>query len=362
MEPAARQDAFSRVCLGSTWLLMCLLLAMAVLSSVQAAEPDNQASQAKQAEPTARYAEAAPFRLRIGTISTRPDFHSVKFARLAEYVRSELAGDGLQGVDIRLYKDVDSAIAALRSGQLDWLTATVANALQAERADVARMELVAERQQGHFYRSLFFVERNQWLNSLADLRGKCVAFRSTSSTSSFFVPASLLLETGIPLKQMQSIRTPLDPDAINFVFSNNETNSALWVAKGLCEVGLANSIDWQDPRLFPHLLKSELNVFHTSEAVPLGVEMFRVGLPKYQHQLLRQTLLYAGVDPSARRALQDFADAFRFSELSPDMLKRIRSYSARFESVRALLDAPPGQAVVSAGPTSSIPLTPRALR
>ena len=101
-----------------------------------------------------------------------------------------------------------------------------------------------------------------------DLRGRSIAFQNRSSTSAYFVPATELLELGVP---MEILLSPMDrpaPGSIGYVFARSELNLSSWVHKRLVDAGAMSNLDWEDERRVPPSYKRDFVVVRETPAYP----------------------------------------------------------------------------------------------
>src|SRR3546814_1395171 len=93
--------------------------------------------------------------------------------------------------------------------------------------------------------------RDSNIDSLEDLPGHSIAFQNSASTSAYFVPATELLERGLP---MEILLSPLDRPAagsVGYLFARSELNISTWVDKRLVDAGVMSNLDWDNPRRMP---------------------------------------------------------------------------------------------------------------
>ena len=83
-------------------------------------------------------------------------------------------------------------------------------AMLLQQGSGAKPLLLTERDGFSQYTTVFFARRDSGIRSLADLRGRSVAFQAPYSTSAYYVPATALLDSHLPL---QILLSPMDrPD------------------------------------------------------------------------------------------------------------------------------------------------------
>src|SRR5690606_23894116 len=106
----------------------------------------------------------------------------------------------------------------------------------AERSG-AQPLLMTERDGVSSYRTLFFVRADSPVRELADLRGRSIAFQNPLSTSSYYVPATELLDAGLRLEVLLSPMDRPAPDSVGYVFGRSELNVSAGVHQALVHPG-----------------------------------------------------------------------------------------------------------------------------
>jgi phosphonate transport system substrate-binding protein len=266
--------------------------------------------------------------LNLGVISMRPEYHQPRLEALAKVIAPKLGAHGITGFHIVMARDAAQMKSLLAAGKVDWLTSTLANALSVQANGSARIFLTAASGDGRSYKTLFFTRTGSQINQLADLRGRRLALRAKGSTSSYTVPLHMLGLQHLPLQRLRSIRDPLLPDHIGIMETGSETNCALMVLHGLADMGVANSLDWEDQRLFPPRVREGLQVAFQSPPVPLGVELLRADLDPKLAKALTEALLQAHLDPAGASAIKIYAhNADHFESISAPLARELKRFA-----------------------------------
>ena len=248
----------------------------------------------------------------IGRISDDPKAHYEQLKPLLDYVVPRMRDVGITEGRILMARDAQQMTSYLRRGRVDWVTETSGTGVQLQRRAGARPLLLTERGGVSRYHSVFFVRKDSGIDSLDDLQGRSIAFQSTASTSAYLVPAAVLLDRGL---QLEILLSPLDrpaPDSVGYVFARSELNIATWVDKGLVDAGVISSLDWDDARRMPPAFRQSMRMLHQTPDYPRALEMVRGDLDPKVEARLREVLLDAANDPSAREAMDLFFRTTRF--------------------------------------------------
>src|SRR5690606_6137018 len=159
---------------------------------------------------------------------------------------------------------------------------------------------------------LFRSRADSPVRELADLRGRSIAFQNPLSTSSYYVPATELLDAGLRLEVLLSPMDRPAPESVGYVFGRSELNVSAWVHKGLVDAGAMSNLDWVNPQRVPPSYRRDFRIVRETPSFPRAVEMVRGDLDPRVRERLREVLLGAADDPDAREALLRFFMTTRF--------------------------------------------------
>ena len=254
----------------------------------------------------------------LGRISDDPKLHYEQLKPLLDYVVPRMAGVGIREGRVLMARDAQQMASYLRRGQVDWVTETAGTAMLLQQRGGAQPLLLTERDGVSRYRTVFFVRADSGLTALEDLRGRSVAFQNNASTSAYFVPTIELLRRGMSLSLLLSPMDKPGGDSVGYVFARSELNIGAWVQKRLVDAGAMSDLDWNNPARVPPSFHRDLVVIHRSEPVPRALEMVRGDLDPRVQARLREVLVQAAADPSAREALKYFFRTTRFLPIDAD--------------------------------------------
>ncbi|WP_425481606.1 phosphate/phosphite/phosphonate ABC transporter substrate-binding protein [Cognatilysobacter lacus] len=267
--------------------------------------------------PSARAADPSSGVLVLGRISDDPAAHYEQLKPLLDYVVPRMAEVGIREGRILMARDPQQMASYMRRGRVDWVTETAGTAMMLEQRAGARPLLLTERDGVSHYHSIFFARRDRGLASLADLRGRRIAFQRPSSTSAYYVPAGLLLDRGMSLEVLLSPDDQPSAGTVGYLFARSELNIATWVHKGLVDAGVMSDLDWENPARVPSAFRRDLIVIGQTPDYPRAIEVVRRDLDARIAARLREVLLQASHDPSARDALLAFFGTTRFLPIDP---------------------------------------------
>lgn len=271
----------------------------------------------------------------IGRTSDDPRSDVGRLQPLLDYVVPRMAGVGIRRGRVLMARDTQQMISYLRRGKVDWLTDTAGAAMAFEERAGARIMLTSYREGVDRYASVLVARRDRGIESIDDLRGRSIAFQNASSTSAYFLPASAILQHGLPLVILASPADRPGSDLVGFVFARTELNIATWVHKGLVDAGAMSDLDWENPRRVPPSFRNDLVVFHRTDAVPRALEMVAADVAPAVEQRLREVLLAAHSDPAAQPALAAFWGTTGFRALDEPMLRSLERLRAGVVRIHA---------------------------
>ncbi|MEJ7746724.1 MAG: PhnD/SsuA/transferrin family substrate-binding protein, partial [Luteimonas sp.] len=247
-----------------------------------------------------------PHVLVFGRISDDPKAHYEQLKPLLDYIVPRMANVGIREGRVLMAKDVQQMASYLRRGRVDWVTETAGTGLLLQHRAKARILLLTERDGVSQYNTVFFARRDGQVAALDGMLGHSIAFQNPASTSAYFLPASELVERGMPLDILLSPMERPHAESVGYLFARSELNIATWVHKRLVDVGVMSNLDWNNPQRVPTSYRRDLKIIYESPHYPRALEMVRGDLDSKVEARLREVLLEAANDPDAREALLRF--------------------------------------------------------
>lgn len=251
----------------------------------------------------------------IGRVSDDPRLHYARLRPLLDYIVPRMADLGIRDGKVLMARDAQQMVSYLRQGKVDWISETSGAALGfAERAGATL--LVRSRRGGLYdYHSVFFTRVDSQIHGLEDLRGHALGLQHPMSTTAYLVPASILLDRGLPLVIQASPLERPSSEFVGYVFARSESNLATWVQKGLVEAAAFSNQDWDELLRSTPSAAGELRVFYQSREYPRALELARPGLDARIAARLKSLLLAAHTDPAAAEALRAYSRTERFDDI-----------------------------------------------
>lgn len=251
----------------------------------------------------------------ISKVTHNPKKHYKTLKPLVDYVASHLSEFGIREGAVLMAKDNPQMLTYLIEGKVDWVTETPFSALLFAETTGAEIILRRWKEGAATYRCVFITRKDSGIQSLADLKGKTIAFEDSGSATAYFVPLGVLKNHGLGVVALSSPRTAPPPGRVGYAFAGGELNITAWVHKGLTAAGALSDQVWDDPDKVPPPFKKDLTWLYQTQSFPRAVEVLRKGLNARLKQRIKGILLQAHDDPTAQAPLRAYQKTARFDEL-----------------------------------------------
>lgn len=267
----------------------------------------------------------------LGQVSERPGKDYEQLRPMVEYAAAQLSSLGISSGEVRLYAGAEDLAAAMRHGEVDWVTETAFTAARLVHEAGARPLLRKWKRGQRDYQSLIYTRADSPVRNLNDLVGQTIAFEHADSFSSYFLPRQLLERQGLRLRPLDNVQQPAKPGLVSYIFSRTEKNNALWVHKGLSVAGALNNNDWDNPARVPPGLRADLRIIYRSASYPRALELVSADLEPALVQALQDLLL--GMEPDTfPELLARYEQTTGFELILPDDMQLLTDI---YESSRA---------------------------
>lgn len=206
-----------------------------------------------------------------------------RFTPLADYLAAELK----QPVRIRIQKSYQSHVDFVGQDQADIAFIGPVSYVLLRRSYGAKPLLAQLEESGtSFFHGVIAVRQDSPFTSLADLKGKSVAFSDPNSTMGHIVPRAMLAQAGVPVSQLQRH---------DFLDSHNDV--ALAVLGGYFDAGGIKD------EIFAEYEKRGLRALAKSPPVAEHLFLTRATLPAPLAERLRALFLSVNSDPRKQKIL-----------------------------------------------------------
>lgn len=241
-----------------------------------------------------------------------------------DYLAKKLAPLGITDGKVLVVEKMHALALALREGKVDlYHDSVVPTLVLSKRA--GSVPILRQWKYGEAdYKGLIVVKKNSGINSLADLKGKVIAFEEPHSTSATVLPRMLLEEKKLKLMQIKTPGT-VKPDVVGFIYGS-DGNSVNVLMTGRADA--ATTIHREFDRLKPEI-RDSLKVIDTTMTVPRNLVAVRKDLDPRLLKDLKKILLTMDQDSEGQAVLKRSQNTTRFDEIPPgslDQLKNIEKY------------------------------------
>jgi phosphonate transport system substrate-binding protein len=194
--------------------------------------------------------------------------------------------EGRVGCEVRHYMPTDytAVVEALRGKQADIAYFSAWPCALAETMADVEVFAAEKRTEGPFYWSQWYVLADSPYRSLADLKGKKVAFTSQTSTSGFLFPYAKLIEEGV-------LPPRGDPKSVfaDVLFAGGYEQALKALVAGQVEAAAAS--DYAFPRYLKPEEQARVRVIAKQGPVPSHCLAYRKALPEATKAKIREAFL-----------------------------------------------------------------------
>ena len=236
-----------------------------------------------------------------------------------DYLAKKLAPLGFTSGKVFVVDKMHLLAQALREGRVELFHDSVVPMLVLQKRAGA-VPILRQWKYGEAdYEGLIVVKKNSGINSLADLKGKVVAFEEPHSTSATVLPRMLLEEKKLKLVQITTPGT-VKPDAIGYVYGS-DGNAVNVLITGRAEA--ATSIHREFDRLKPEIRES-LKILATTMKAPRQLVALRKDIDPRLSKELKEILVNMDKDPEGQGVLKRSLNTTKFDEIPPESLEQLK--------------------------------------
>ena len=247
--------------------------------------------------------------LTIGSVSLNPAAEHDVFRPLAEYLAAHLGSVGIGRGRVVVVDSLSTMVNELDAGKVDiYIDSPFPVGFVVQHSDT-RVLLRRFKRGAKDYRSVLFSRADEGIETLADLRGRVIAFGEPFSTTGYILPKAALVSDGFKLVNFEDPAATVPDDEIGYVFSNDAENTMVWVLKGKVTAGAVNEDYFQ---ALAGSRIGELKILYRSKAVPRNIVCARGDLDPEIVRAVVGVLLGMDEDISGREVLDSFEQTLRF--------------------------------------------------
>jgi len=237
-----------------------------------------------------------------------------------DYLAAKLTPLGITAGRILVVEKMHLLAQALKEGKVDLfhdsLVPTLVLSKRTGSVPILRQWKYGEAE----YAGIIVVKKNSGIKTLADLRGKVIAFDEPHSTSASVLPRMLLEEK--KLKTVE-IKTPgtVKPDVVGYVYGT-DGNATNVLITGRADA--AATIHREIERLKPEIRES-LQVIGQTMSVPRQLMAVRKDLDPKIINAVKEILISMEKDPTGQGVLTRQQNTTKFDDIPPGSLAQFKS-------------------------------------
>jgi len=263
---------------------------------------------------------------RLGVVNERadqPDFALRMYRPLHQALDAALGPRGVALAPLVIAQSIDEMSERIRAGEVDAVPEGVFPTLALSgRAQHLEPAMLVWRRGQREYHAVFFTRIDSPIETLADLRGRVIAFEAPRSSSAFHLPRNALRQAGL---RVIPVEAPEQRGAVRYVFAGSELNQAYLVERGEADAAAFNEGDWQ--RL-PDVLRARLRIFHRTPPILRWLFSFRRGVSPTLREAVMSALEELSGYEVGRAALAQAGEIARFERLNAADLAALRRIAA----------------------------------
>lgn len=209
---------------------------------------------------------------------------------VSSVLSKQLAELNLEVEESPLKNELPAGLVALKENKVDWLTSSLFPALIL--ANKSNVEIIYHEKENveNKYHTVFFVRKNNEINSLSGLERKIINFNHSLSTSGYFIPYYELLEKEyeLVLYGNEKSRKKGEKNRIYYKLRKSSKNIVNSVLENIINIGVLSNLEFD---ALPQSQKKQLKIIFQTVSYPREVEIVRTGLDVQVKEKLKSVLV-----------------------------------------------------------------------
>ena len=236
-----------------------------------------------------------------------------------DYMAKKLAPLGVTGGKIMVVEKMRLLGQALKEGKVDLFHDSVVPSMVLSKW-AGSIPILRQWKYGEAdYAGIIVVKKNSGIDTLADLKGKVIAFEEPHSTSASVLPRMLLEEKKLKLVEIKSPGT-VKPDAVGYVYGEDGSAMNRLITD---RVDAATSLDREVQRLKPEI-RETIKIIGRTISVPRQIISVRKDLDPKIVKALKEVLINMEKDPEGQGVLKRQQNTTNIDEIPPGSLERLK--------------------------------------
>ncbi|MDJ0636057.1 MAG: phosphate/phosphite/phosphonate ABC transporter substrate-binding protein [Xenococcaceae cyanobacterium MO_188.B29] len=283
-----------------------------------------QARSTSTTEPVETQTNQSTKTIVIGDISNNPAKKIARYQPMADYLASNLSEFGIGRGEVKVASDLATMIDWLKSGQVDiYFDSPYPSMIVGDRSGSTPILRRWKGGQSDYY-GVFFAMNSSGIKTLADLKGKVVAFDEPYSTSGYFLPLVKLIESGFKVVETTFSNTNISQEQIGYVFTDDDENTIQWVISGKVDAGV---VDLETFEEIPSQSRIEIKILAKTKTVPRQMVSIRKDLDPELRETIQTLLLNMDQNEESKQVLTKFENTAKFDDFptqqSIDEIRRL---------------------------------------
>lgn len=262
----------------------------------------------------------------LADISDEPTRHIEEFQPLADYLAAHL-GEGGVG-EVKIAPDMPTMAKWIAAGEVDIYFDSPYPAMIVGDESGAQPILRRWKDNVSEYHTVIFARSDRGVKTLADLRGKTIAFEDNFSTSGYMLPLAHMTEAGLDLVEKAEATQQVASDQVGYFF---DENGIQWVLSDRVAAAAVSSEDFAE---IPEATRQQLIVLARTESLPRHLVMVSPKLDADRQAAIATILKNMDETAEGRAVLQQFEETAQFDDFpqgAEAALARMRSLYEQVE-------------------------------
>lgn len=259
----------------------------------------------------------------IGTIDSNIEKAYKEFDPLAQYLLGQLKNQGIDDAKVFTASSMEDMVTALKDGRIDLYFDSPIIAMLVNEAAGSRQVLRRWKSGVGSYKTVIVARQDAGITTLADLKGKVIAFEEPFSSSGFLLPMLILGEEGLVLKEGKSP----GPDEVGYVFSGDDENSLVWVTRKKVDAAAFSNGYFAQAQ---QKSKIAMTIIAETFEIPRQVVNLRAGIADDLAARIIDVLKAMDTTEEGKAVLKAFKKTAKFDDIPATDLSRLEKSKAAF--------------------------------
>jgi phosphonate transport system substrate-binding protein len=260
--------------------------------------------------------------LTVGSISTNADKEIATFHPLAQYLAEQLKDAGVTQGRVVVARSIAEMAEHMKNRTVDLFFDSPYPVLAVSRLAGSQIMLRHWKRGQSDYHSLIVVRSDSPFKTIADLKGRMIAFEDPYSTSGYFLPKMTLLNAKLRLREYSSFGTSVAAGDTGFVFSRGKETTFLLVTRDKVAAGAVGQHDYES---FRKVQPNAVRVIYESPSIPRSLLSQRKDLDATLVKRIREVLVAMEHSDHGRRILAAFENTTRFDDVPAEARRTLAS-------------------------------------